>query len=166
MLPMIKAAFFCLIFLFSIPTVSYAQFTELVVTLPAFKGGMNKIQLLQNSTDPSVVNRLVKRLEAIRTRQDKINQKLASKIAKVEQKSLDVATFVRQLGEIQTKIDGLKDGVENIRNSSAVLLSSNNPQIDYSTYRVQLITFLGEIAHIKENQKSMITGLREVNKGN
>lgn len=175
---MIKTILVILLLLISASSV-FAQVTELVVSPPASKGGINKIQLLQNSSDsaqsqtqaaPSadtnkqfIVDRFIKRIDAFIIRLDNINHKLTTKIGKVAQKPLNVSSFQKQQVDIQSKIDKMKKQAESIKQSLAVLLSTSNPQIDYPSLRQQLVQLNSDLTQVKMMQKDLINTLRQAN---
>lgn len=175
---MIKSILFIFLLVISASS-AFAQVTELVVTPPASKGGINKIQLLQNSSDSAqsqaqgvtatdtnkqlMADRFIKRADAFIIRLDSINHKLATKIDKVAQKPLNVSSFQKQQVDIQSKIDKLKKQAESMKQSLAVLLSTSNPQIDYPSFRQQLVQFSFDVTQVRTMQKDLINALRQAN---
>lgn len=175
----ITVAFIFILALFYLSQSVSAQFTELVVTPSEnTSGGRNQMQLLTgtgSTTDAgtekksippqysAIINRLINRLDSLTIRLERINQKLSTKIDKVGQKGINVSKFKTDNGSLSQLTSTLNIQIASVRNSSAIVLSTSNPQIDYPALRKEIVGVLDSMARIKNSQKELIEALQIIN---
>ena len=120
----------------------------------------NRLQLLgKNSPQVRIYRRLELRLSALLKRMEKINQRIKSRLAKLDIRTTDLNRLNISLENINKKLVKIEEDSENLK--SAWSIYENSSEIaQFNQFKREALSLFDSFEDLIESQKELVAGLK------